>query len=71
MHQLFGFFNQSEWVFNLNIGNVMQIQAITLQDFLTRNELSSELTRESFLEKLSLLAVAYFCMSTETRFVLT
>lgn len=34
----------------------------------TRNE--TELSRDSFLEKLSLLSVAYFCVSTEMRFIL-
>jgi hypothetical protein len=29
-----------------------------------------ELTRESFIAKLSFLAVSYFCYSTEIRFIL-
>jgi hypothetical protein len=34
----------------------------------TRNE--TELSRDSFLEKISLLSVSYFCVSTEMRFLL-
>jgi hypothetical protein len=33
-----------------------------------RNE--CELSREGFLEKIALLSVAYFCVSTEMRFIL-
>ena len=71
MQNLLGFLNQNEWVYNLNIGNVMQITAIQLHEFLIEPLPEYELTRSSFLEKISLLVVAYFCMSTETRFILT
>lgn len=33
-----------------------------------RNE--SQLSRDSFIEKVSILAAAYFCVSTEIRFIL-
>ena len=39
-------------------------------DFLQQPRDESELSRESFLEKLCILAVSYFCMSTEMRFLL-
>lgn len=32
-----------------------------------RNEM--ELSRDAFLEKISLLAISYFCISTEIRFI--
>jgi len=49
----------------------MQISPVSMNDdFLTCNRDESELQRDKFLEKLSILTVCYFCMSTEMRFLL-
>lgn len=69
MRTILGFLNQNEWISNLNIGNIMQIQPIRMRDFLTFNRNEHQLSRESFLEKLQVLVVAYFCVSTELRFI--
>jgi len=34
MQQVLGFLNQNEWVYNLNIGNVMQVSPVKLNDLL-------------------------------------
>jgi hypothetical protein len=39
-------------------------------DFLSQCRDEVELYRDKFLEKLSILTVCYFCMSTEMRFLL-
>ena len=39
-------------------------------DFLSQRRDETELYRDKFLEKLSILTVCYFCMSTEMRFLL-
>lgn len=70
MRSILGFLNQNEWIYNLNIGNIMQIQPANVKDLLTMNRNETELSRESFLEKISLLCVSYFCVSTEMRFLL-
>jgi hypothetical protein len=71
MRSVLGFLNQNEWVQNLNIGNIMQISSISMQaDFLQQPRDEAELSRDSFLEKLCILTVCYFCMSTEMRFLL-
>ena len=36
MKNILGYLNQSEWVYSLNIGNIMQISPLTLQDFLSQ-----------------------------------
>ena len=54
----------------MNIGNIMQIQVISMKDFLQEANDEIELSRESFLNKLSILIVTYFCVSTEMRFLL-
>ena len=69
IRDLFGYMQSSEWVSSLNIGNIMQISPITLQDFLAVYELDVEITRETLLEKIALLTVSYFCVSTEKRFL--
>lgn len=69
MKNLLGYLNQSEWVYSLNIGNIMQISPLTLQDFMSSTALQLELSREFVLEKLCFLSVSYFCMGTEYRFL--
>ena len=70
MKNLLGYLNQSEWIYSLNIGNIMQIAPLTMQDFMSANgALEIEMTREYVLEKLCFLAVSYFCMGTEFRFL--
>jgi len=70
MRSVLGYLNQNEWIYSLNIGNIMQIQPMNLKDLLSNSRSETELTRDSFLEKISLLSVSYFCVSTEMRFLL-
>lgn len=71
MRSVLGFLNQNEWVYQLNIGNIMQLQPISLKnDMLSQCRNECELSRDSFLEKIALLSVSYFCVSTEMRFIL-
>ena len=57
MRGILGYLNQTEWVNNLNIGNIMQISPLALNDMLsvTRNEM--ELSREGFLDKVHYPAI--------------
>ena len=66
---LFGYLKCSEWVSGLNIGNIMQISPLTIQDLVGNYDIEIEITRETLLEKIALLAVSYFCISTEKRFL--
>lgn len=70
MRSVLGYFNQSEWIGNINIGNIMQINPYKNDEFMNSAKNEFQLTRNSFLEKISLLAVGYFCASTEIRFIL-
>jgi len=69
VRNLFGFLQSSEWISSLNIGNIMQMTPISLQDLLSSYNNDLELTREALLEKIALLCVSYFCISTEKRFL--
>jgi hypothetical protein len=70
MRNILGFLNQNEWVYNLNIGNVMQISSVKHTDLMKVPRTEFELSRDSFLEKITILSVAYFCTSTELRFMM-
>jgi hypothetical protein len=48
----------------------MQLQPFTVKELLEQGKNEMELTRESFIAKLSFLAVSYFCYSTEIRFIM-
>jgi hypothetical protein len=54
MRHILGFLNQSEWISTLNIGNIMQIAPITRDDFIINRRNEQELTRDAFLEIVSL-----------------
>ena len=69
MRNFHGFCKISEWCSNINISSVMQISPITFQDLISNNEKEYEICRESLLEKISLVLIAYFCISTEKRFI--
>lgn len=51
MKNLLGYLNQSEWIYSLNIGNIMQIAPLTMQDFMSVASIELELSREYVLEK--------------------
>lgn len=48
----------------------MQITPLTIHDLYSNSSIEVELTRDSILEKISFLAVSYFCISTELRFLI-
>lgn len=60
MRNLLGYLNQSDWIWSLNIGNIMQISPLTMQDIYTTSSIEYELSRELVLEKICFLAVSYF-----------
>ena len=39
MKNILGYLNQSEWMYSLNIGNIMQISPLTLQDFMSQTSI--------------------------------
>ena len=57
MKNLLGYLNQSEWIYSLNIGNIMQIAPLTMQDFMSVASFELELSREYVLEKVNIYSV--------------
>jgi len=70
MRHILGFLNQTEWVQNLNIGNIMQIMTIKIEDLTQVRRNEDLMSRDNFLEVISFLIVGYFCASTEIRFII-
>lgn len=70
MKNILGYLNQGEWTQTLSIGSIMQLQPFSLKELLEQGKNELELTRDSFIAKVSFLAVSYFCYSTEIRFIL-
>jgi hypothetical protein len=70
LRHILGFLNQTEWIQNLNIGNIMQIAPIRLDELTQTRRNEDCLARESFLDVISFLIVGYFCASTEIRFII-
>lgn len=48
----------------------MQLQPYKIKELIEQGQNEMQLTRESFIQKVSALAVAYFCYSTEIRFII-
>lgn len=53
MKAVLGYLNQSEWLYLLNIGNIMQITPLTVHDMYSNTSFEVELARDSILEKVS------------------
>jgi hypothetical protein len=51
MKTLLGYLNQSEWLYLLNIGNIMQITPLTVHDLYNTHSYEVEFTRDAILEK--------------------
>mmetsp|Transcript_24207 Transcript_24207/g.37272 ORF Transcript_24207/g.37272 Transcript_24207/m.37272 type:complete len:130 (-) Transcript_24207:2509-2898(-) len=60
---------EDDWIFNLNIGNVMHLQPLCTEEMNLHVDNSHELSRDAILEKIILLTVSYFCVGTELRFL--
>ena len=66
---MLGVKRHEDWILNLNIGNVMHLSPLGLQEMNLQLDNSHELTRDAILEKIVLLSIAYFWVGTELRFL--
>jgi hypothetical protein len=57
---LLGVKRYEDWILNLNIGNVMHLSPLNLQEMNLQLDNSHELTRDALLEKIVLLSISYF-----------
>lgn len=65
--------HDEDWIFSINIGNVMSMAPLSVDELATNNGVKSEtyheVARDSMLEKIILISIAYFCIATEMRFL--
>lgn len=65
-----------DWIYDLNIGNVMHLSLMNAEDIndhttgKSLEQTTNELGKDSMLEKIVLVSVAYFCIATEMRFLM-
>ena len=67
---MLGLRHSEDWIFNLNIGNVMHLSLMGAEELNATLESTHELGKDSMLEKIVLISVTYFCISTEMRFLM-
>ena len=69
IRNILGVKHSEDWIFNLNIGNVMHLAGMTLDELSFPEDLSHELNKDAMLEKIILVCTAYFCLGTEYWFL--
>jgi hypothetical protein len=69
VRNILGIRHQDDWIFNLNIGNVMHLATMSTEELTSKLDASHELNRDAMLEKIVLLTVSSFCVATEMRFL--
>ena len=70
VRNVLGLRHQDDWIFNLNIGNVMHLSLMGAEELNAKLENTHELCKDSMLEKIVLVSVSYFCIATEMRFLM-
>ena len=70
MQNVLGYLDQTEWTCGLSISTFMQLEPLKVKHLLEDNKNELQLGRHTFIQKIASLAVSYFCLSTEIRFIL-
>lgn len=69
VRNILGLKSQDDWIFNLNIGNVMHLTPMNTDELSAKLERTHELGKDAMLEKIILFVVSFFCVGTELRFL--
>eukprot|EP00826_Nyctotherus_ovalis_P002284 TRINITY_DN10443_c0_g5_i1.p1 TRINITY_DN10443_c0_g5~~TRINITY_DN10443_c0_g5_i1.p1 ORF type:complete len:287 (+),score=64.98 TRINITY_DN10443_c0_g5_i1:641-1501(+) len=64
---LLGLKSKNDWIFSVNIGNVMHLSLLKLEDLALSPQLAHEICRDALYEKVIMTAIAYFSLATEYR----
>ena len=63
-------FNQKDdWIKLLNIDNIMYLSALNYDDLDLESDPKYELLRDSILEKVIMLSIAYYCLANELKYL--
>eukprot|EP00347_Sterkiella_histriomuscorum_P000936 403373959 len=69
VRNILGIKHQDDWIFNLNIGNVMHLTPMNTDELAAKLDRTHELNKDAMLEKIILFVVSFFCVGTELRFL--
>ena len=69
LRSVLGVHHFDHWIYSFNIGELMVVPVISLGDVKKECSPSEELGNDSVLEKICLLAVSYFSIAAESRFL--
>lgn len=69
VRNILGLRHKDDWIFNLNIGNVMHLNLMGSDEMNNKLDPTHEFNKDAMLEKIVLISVAYFCIGTEMRFL--
>jgi hypothetical protein len=69
MRSVLGVKTFSDWVYSLSISEIMAIQPLTLEEVKAKPQLRAEFAKDAMLRKAAQLAVSFFCVSTELKFL--
>ena len=60
---------KDNWVYNLNIGNVMHLIPLALENLTITPQIAHEICKDAIYEKIIMTAIGYFSIATECRFL--
>lgn len=69
MRTVLGVQKHDFWIYSYNIGDMMIIHPLSLNDLKNPLGLQAELTNDFLLEKIVMIVIAHFCVATEIRFL--
>lgn len=69
VRNMLGIKHSDDWIFNLNIGNVMHLSPMNSDELSAKLDRTHELNKDAMLEKIILFVVSFFCVGTELRFL--
>lgn len=69
LRSVLGVQHYNDWIYSYNIGDLMVVEPLEMAELKSNMGLQVELTRDMMLDKVCLLAAAYFCVATEIRFL--
>ena len=66
---LLGLKANDDWITNINIGNVMHLLPLSLEDLMVSPQIGHEICKDALYEKMIMTTIAYFSIATECRFL--
>ena len=69
VRNILGLRHSDDWIYSLNIGNVMHLSPMNTDELTYKLDRSHEINKDAMLEKIILLIVSFFCVGTELRFL--